>query len=108
MVILASTLWLISGERHYDRGEHREYEELRSPSSERTRTRITDEQLRMLKSHFDVNNSPPEEHFKTMAGQTGLPMKVIKQWFANTPSKEQQENKDSPYNNPRTTLYLIV
>ena len=107
MVILVSTLWLISGERHYNRGGYREYEELRSPSSERTRTRITDEQLRMLKSHFDVNNSPPEEHFKTMAGQTGLPMKVIKQWFTNTLSKEQQD-KDSPYNNPRTTLYLIV
>ena len=71
----------------------------------RARTRITDEQLKVLRSYFDINNSPTEEQLKTMAGQTGLPMKVIKHWFRNTLFKERQKNKDSPYNfnNPPST-----
>lgn len=44
-----------------------------------------------------------------MAGQSGLPPKVIKHWFRNTLFKERQRNKDSPYNfnnPPSTTLNL--
>ena len=71
----------------------------------RARTRITDEQLKILRSNFDINNSPTEEMLNKMAGQTGLPLKVIKHWFRNTLFKERQKNKDSPYNfsNPPST-----
>jgi AT-binding transcription factor 1 len=71
----------------------------------RARTRITDDQLKILRSYFDINNSPGEEQLTSMAGQTGLPMKVIKHWFRNTLFKERQKNKDSPYNfsNPPST-----
>ncbi len=71
----------------------------------RARTRITDDQLKVLRSNFDINNSPTEEALIRMAGQTGLPMKVIKHWFRNTLFKERQKNKDSPYNfsNPPST-----
>ena len=72
----------------------------------RARTRITDDQLKILRSNFDINNSPSEEQTNEMAAQTGLPPKVIKHWFRNTLFKERQRNKDSPYNfnNPPSTL----
>lgn len=75
----------------------------------RARTRISDEQLKILRAHFDINNSPPEETIAEMARQSGLPPKVIKHWFRNTLFKERQRNKDSPYNfsnPPSTTLNL--
>ena len=74
--------------------------------AKRARTRITDDQLKVLRSNFDINNSPTEEMINTMAAQTGLPHKVIKHWFRNTLFKERQRNKDSPYNfaNPPSTM----
>nr|CAB3267916.1 zinc finger homeobox protein 4-like [Phallusia mammillata] len=64
----------------------------------RPRTRITDDQLKILRANFDINNSPTEEQIEQMASQTGLPPKVIKHWFRNTLFKERQRSKDSPYN----------
>ncbi|XP_023018118.2 Zn finger homeodomain 2 isoform X2 [Leptinotarsa decemlineata] len=78
-------------------------------NQKRARTRITDEQLKILRAHFDINNSPSEEQIHEMASQSGLPPKVIKHWFRNTLFKERQRNKDSPYNfnnPPSTTLNL--
>jgi len=75
----------------------------------RARTRITDDQLKILRAHFDINNSPSEDQIHEMASQSGLPPKVIKHWFRNTLFKERQRNKDSPYNfnnPPSTTLNL--
>uniref|UniRef100_A0A673G3T9 Zinc finger homeobox protein 3-like n=1 Tax=Sinocyclocheilus rhinocerous TaxID=307959 RepID=A0A673G3T9_9TELE len=73
----------------------------------RPRTRITDDQLRILHQYFDINNSPNEDQIHEMANKSGLPHKVIKHWFRNTLFKERQRNKDSPYNfsnPPITTL----
>ncbi|XP_038622462.1 zinc finger homeobox protein 4 [Tachyglossus aculeatus] len=64
----------------------------------RPRTRITDDQLKVLRAYFDINNSPGEEQVQEMAGKSGLSQKVIKHWFRNTLFKERQRNKDSPYN----------
>ncbi|KAL1257137.1 hypothetical protein QQF64_012682 [Cirrhinus molitorella] len=75
--------------------------------SKRPRTRITDDQLRILRQYFDINNSPNEDQIHEMATKSGLPHKVIKHWFRNTLFKERQRNKDSPYNfsnPPITTL----
>ncbi|XP_066541746.1 zinc finger homeobox protein 3 [Hoplias malabaricus] len=71
----------------------------------RPRTRITDDQLRILRQYFDINNSPNEDQIQEMANKSGLPHKVIKHWFRNTLFKERQRNKDSPYNfsNPPVT-----
>ncbi|XP_076808236.1 zinc finger homeobox protein 4-like isoform X2 [Clavelina lepadiformis] len=66
--------------------------------AKRPRTRITDEQLKILRANFDINNSPSEEQIEKMANQTCLPPKVIKHWFRNTLFKERQRSKDSPYN----------
>uniref|UniRef100_A0A672PJP3 Zinc finger homeobox protein 3-like n=1 Tax=Sinocyclocheilus grahami TaxID=75366 RepID=A0A672PJP3_SINGR len=73
----------------------------------RPRTRITDDQLRILRQYLDINNSPNEDQIHEMANKSGLPHKVIKHWFRNTLFKERQRNKDSPYNfsnPPITTL----
>ena len=75
----------------------------------RARTRISDDQLKVLRQYFDINNSPTEEQLIEMSQKSGLPMKVIKHWFRNTLFKERQRNKDSPYNfnNPPST-YLNI
>ncbi|MGH0154158.1 UNVERIFIED_CONTAM: hypothetical protein FKN15_027387 [Acipenser sinensis] len=78
---------------------------LQQQQNKRPRTRITDDQLRVLRQYFDINNSPNEDQIKEMADKSGLPQKVIKHWFRNTLFKERQRNKDSPYNfnNPPVT-----
>ncbi|XP_054475488.1 zinc finger homeobox protein 3-like [Anoplopoma fimbria] len=70
----------------------------------RTRTRISEEQLTVLRKHFDINSLPSEEEMNKMSALSGLPHKVIKHWFRNTLFKERQRDKDSPYNfnNPPT------
>ncbi|XP_055892628.1 zinc finger homeobox protein 4-like isoform X3 [Biomphalaria glabrata] len=74
-------------------------------NQKRVRTRISDDQLKVLRTYFDINNSPSEDQINKMSDQTGLPQKVIKHWFRNTLFKERQRNKDSPYNfnNPPST-----
>lgn len=71
----------------------------------RTRTRISEEQLSVLKKHFDISSLPSDEEINKMSALSGLPQKVIKHWFRNTLFKERQRDKDSPYNfnNPPTT-----
>nr|XP_046248940.1 zinc finger homeobox protein 3-like [Scatophagus argus] len=64
----------------------------------RTRTRISEEQLAILRKHFDINCLPSDEEINKMSGLSGLPHKVIKHWFRNTLFKERQRDKDSPYN----------
>ncbi|XP_049930031.1 zinc finger homeobox protein 3-like [Epinephelus moara] len=73
--------------------------------SKRTRTRISEEQLTVLRKHFDINSLPSDEEINKMSALSGLPHKVIKHWFRNTLFKERQRDKDSPYNfnNPPTT-----
>ena len=73
----------------------------------RPRTRISDEQLKILRENFDITTVPGEEQIQSMAHQTNLPIKVIKHWFRNTLFKERQRSKDSPYNfniPPKLTL----
>ncbi|XP_030221579.1 zinc finger homeobox protein 3 [Gadus morhua] len=72
----------------------------------RPRTRISEEQLGVLRQHFDINSLPGDEDVIKMSSKCGLPHKVIKHWFRNTLFKERQRDKDSPYNfnNPPTTV----
>ncbi|KAJ8336718.1 hypothetical protein SKAU_G00379380 [Synaphobranchus kaupii] len=73
----------------------------------RPRTRITNEQLKILRDNFNINSYPGEERVQEMAEKSGLCQKVIKHWFRNTLFKERQRCKDSPYNfniPPITTL----
>uniref|UniRef100_A0A182MJD5 Zinc finger protein 2 n=1 Tax=Anopheles culicifacies TaxID=139723 RepID=A0A182MJD5_9DIPT len=80
-------------------GQQQAQQQQQQPCTQkRARTRITDEQLRILRSHFDINNSPSEESIQEMSLKANLPQKVVKHWFRNTLFKERQRNKDSPYN----------
>lgn len=45
-------------------------------NQKRARTRITDDQLKILRAHFDINNSPSEESIMEMSHKANLPMKV--------------------------------
>ncbi|XP_071356616.1 zinc finger homeobox protein 3-like isoform X2 [Trachinotus anak] len=78
---------------------------LEQQQGKRTRTRISEEQLAVLRRHFDINSLPSDEEINKMSALSGLPHKVIKHWFRNTLFKERQRDKDSPYNfnNPPTT-----
>uniref|UniRef100_A0A3P8T588 Homeobox domain-containing protein n=1 Tax=Amphiprion percula TaxID=161767 RepID=A0A3P8T588_AMPPE len=78
---------------------------LEQQQGKRTRTRISEEQLTVLRKHFDINSLPSDEEINKMSALSGLPHKVIKHWFRNTLFKERQRDKDSPYNfnNPPTT-----
>ncbi|XP_029378290.1 zinc finger homeobox protein 3-like [Echeneis naucrates] len=78
---------------------------LEHQQGKRTRTRISEEQLAVLRRHFDINSLPSDEEINKMSAQSGLPHKVIKHWFRNTLFKERQRDKDSPYNfnNPPST-----
>lgn len=70
----------------------------------RTRTRISEDQLTILRKHFDINSLPSDDEIGKMSTLSGLPHKVVKHWFRNTLFKERQRDKDSPYNfnNPPT------
>ncbi|TGZ58584.1 hypothetical protein CRM22_009558 [Opisthorchis felineus] len=75
----------------------------------RSRTRLSEPQLVILRSYFDINNSPSEEKVAEICAKTGLQAKVVKHWFRNTLFKERQRNKDNPYNfsvPPSTSLNL--
>ena len=82
---------------------------VQAQQQKRARTRISDDQLKILRTYFDINNSPSEVQIIEMAEKSNLPAKVIKHWFRNTLFKERQRNKDSPYNfsiPPSTPLNL--
>ncbi|KAM9854957.1 zinc finger homeobox protein 3-like [Aulostomus maculatus] len=78
---------------------------LEQQQGKRTRTRISEDQLSVLRKHFDINSLPSDDEINKMSALSGLPHKVIKHWFRNTLFKERQRDKDSPYNfnNPPTT-----
>ncbi|CAJ0586392.1 unnamed protein product, partial [Mesorhabditis spiculigera] len=52
--------------------------------AKRARTRITDDQLKVLRQYFDINNSPTEAQIREMSLKTQLPEKVIKHWWSSS------------------------
>ncbi|KAJ8924890.1 hypothetical protein NQ315_001046 [Exocentrus adspersus] len=66
-------------------------------NQKRARTRITDDQLKILRAHFDINNSPSEEQIHEMASQSGLPPK------RDNATKTARTTSTTP---PSTTLNL--
>ncbi|VDP29032.1 unnamed protein product [Schistosoma margrebowiei] len=80
-----------------------------SSLQKRSRTRLSESQLNILRSYFDINNSPTDEKIYEICNKTGLQEKVVKHWFRNTLFKERQKNKDNPYNfsiPPSTSLNI--
>jgi len=70
-----------------------------STTSRRVRTRITADQLAVLRARFDISaGTPSDDELASISVDAGLPPKVVKHWFRNTLFKERQRSKDSPYN----------
>jgi hypothetical protein len=68
-------------------------------TSRRVRTRITSDQLAVLRARFDVSaGTPNDDELAAISAEAGLPPKVVKHWFRNTLFKERQRSKESPYN----------
>lgn len=70
------------------------------------RTKLLDNQLKVLWKNFNINCSPNDDELEILAKKTLLNKKVIKHWFRNTLFKERQKNIESPYNfnNPPMSL----
>ncbi|VDL63760.1 unnamed protein product [Nippostrongylus brasiliensis] len=75
-------------------------QQLSSSPAKRARTRITDDQLKILRQYFDINNSPSEAQIKEMSIKAALPEKVIKHWFRNTLFKVKREPSPKPAETP--------
>ena len=59
----------------------------------RVRSLISDEQLSVLKSYYNVNQMPRREELMQIAEAIGHPYKVVKVWFQNSRAKDRREGK---------------
>ncbi|VDD79900.1 unnamed protein product [Mesocestoides corti] len=66
--------------------------------AKRGRTRLTTDQLAILRSNFDLDASPSDDTVTSICAKTGLKEKVVKHWFRNTLFKERQRSKENPSN----------
>ncbi|KAL5107756.1 Zinc finger protein 2 [Taenia crassiceps] len=62
----------------------------------RGRTRLSVNQLEVLRSNFCGSNQLTEAAIADICEKTGLKVKVVKHWFRNTLFKERQRFKESP------------
>ena len=63
-------------------------------SSSRVRTLISDEQVMVLKGHYNNNQKPKREELQMIADEIGHPFKVIKVWFQNTRARDRREGRN--------------
>ncbi|CAH8588538.1 unnamed protein product [Schistosoma turkestanicum] len=106
---LLHKLYLTTQQEQHKLLEQYEQQTASSSSQKRSRTRLSESQLNILRSYFDISNSPSDEKIHEICIKTGLQEKVVKHWFRNTLFKERQKNKDNPYNfaiPPSTSLNL--
>lgn len=59
----------------------------------RVRTLISDEQLSILKAHYNKNPRPKREELERISEQIGHPFKVVKVWFQNSRARDRREGK---------------
>jgi len=60
--------------------------------SKRARTSFKHNQLRIMKSHFQLNQNPDSRELKELATKTGLDKKVLQVWFQNARAKWRRMN----------------
>merc|ERR1719150_2042397 len=60
--------------------------------TKRARTSFKHHQLRIMKSHFQMNQNPDSRELKELATKTGLDKKVLQVWFQNTRAKWRRMN----------------
>lgn len=60
--------------------------------TKRARTSFKHHQLRIMKSHFQMNQNPDSRELKELATKTGLDKKVLQVWFQNARAKWRRMN----------------
>jgi len=60
--------------------------------TKRARTSFKHNQLRIMKSHFQMNQNPDSRELKDLATKTGLDKKVLQVWFQNARAKWRRMN----------------
>jgi len=63
----------------------------------RVRTLISEEQLIVLKTHYQLNPRPKREELEAIASKIGHPFKVVKVWFQNSRARDRREGKHLPH-----------
>ena len=66
----------------------------------RVRSLISEEQLSVLKSCYNVNQMPRREELMQIADAIGHPYKVVKVWFQNSRARDRREGKLPPLSAP--------
>ena len=79
-----------------------------SVSSSRVRTLISDEQVMVLKGHYNNNSKPKREELQMIADEIGHPFKVIKVWFQNTRARDRREGRNGNNRMQSTATHITL
>ncbi|XP_064594971.1 zinc finger E-box-binding homeobox 2-like isoform X2 [Liolophura sinensis] len=63
----------------------------------RMRSMITDEQLQVLKAHYQVNPRPRKFELIRIGNEIGFPKRVVQVWFQNMRARDRKKGKNVPY-----------
>ena len=72
--------------------------EMREEKKSRVRSLISDEQLNILRSCYNINPMPKKEELMQIADAIGHPYKVVKVWFQNSRARDRREGKSISLN----------
>ncbi|KAJ8307564.1 hypothetical protein KUTeg_015648 [Tegillarca granosa] len=63
----------------------------------RMRSLISDEQLQVLKAHYQVNPRPRKYELIRIGNEIGFPKRVVQVWFQNMRARDRRRGKNVPY-----------
>ncbi|XP_021362484.1 zinc finger E-box-binding homeobox 2-like isoform X2 [Mizuhopecten yessoensis] len=63
----------------------------------RMRSLISDDQLKVLKSHYQVNPRPRKYELIRIGNEIGLPKRVVQVWFQNQRARDRRRGMNVPY-----------
>ncbi|ESN90236.1 hypothetical protein HELRODRAFT_125426, partial [Helobdella robusta] len=62
------------------------------------RTHFTDQQIKILQEHFEINAYPKDEELEMLSGLLDLSPRVIIVWFQNARQKARKSYENQPQN----------
>ena len=71
-----------------------EYQGGMGNKSKRARTSFKHNQLRIMRSHFQINQNPDSRELKMLSQKTGLDKKVLQVWFQNSRAKWRRSQSE--------------
>ena len=63
----------------------------------RVRSMFTEEQLMILRAHYDQNPRPRKYELVRIGNDIGFPKRVVQVWFQNMRARDRKRGKDVPY-----------